>query len=82
MSDLIMVPVSTQPQWQLPIGNESVSKIIINDTINFFSKTAISILLISKRKSFRVLFDKIASVYFIRKMHRKWPAQGTGTVPQ
>ena len=33
----------------------------------FFSETAISILVISNRNSFRVLFDKIASVYFIRK---------------
>jgi len=33
-----------------------------------------------------VLFDKIAFVYFIRKiyfyiLHRKWPAQGTSNVP-
>ena len=45
--------------------NESVPKIIVNDTVNFFSLTAISILAISNHKSFRVLFDKIASVYFI-----------------
>ena len=44
---------------------ESVTKIIINDTINLFSKTALSILLISNHSSFRMLFDKIAFVYFI-----------------
>ena len=47
----------------IPIGNESVSSITINNTINLFL-TAISILLISNHNSFRVLFDKIASVYF------------------
>jgi len=47
------------------IGNESVPKIIINDTISLFLKTAISILLISNHNSFRVLSGKIASVYFI-----------------
>jgi len=31
----------------------------------YFLKTTISILLISNRNSFRVLFDKIAFVYFI-----------------
>jgi len=38
-----------------------------NDTVNLFFKTAIriSILVISNYNSFRVLFDKIASVYFI-----------------
>ena len=45
------------------IGNESAPKIIINNTINSFL-TAISILVISNHNSFRVLFDKIASVYF------------------
>ena len=44
---------------------ENVPKIIINDTINLFSKTEINILLISNHNSFRVLFDKIASLYFI-----------------
>ena len=48
-----------------PIGNESVGNIIINDTINLIFKTAIGIFLISNHNSFRVLFDKIASVYFI-----------------
>jgi len=47
------------------IGNESVPKIIINNTISLFLKTAISILLISNHNSFRVLSGKIASVYFI-----------------
>jgi len=42
-----------------------VPKIIITDTINLSFKTGISILLQSKDNSFRVLFDKIASVYFI-----------------
>jgi len=46
------------------IGNESVPKIKRHDTINFF-KTAISLLVISNHNSFRVLFDIIASVYFI-----------------
>ena len=48
-----------------PIGNESVPKIVINNTIYLRFKTAVSILLISNRNSFRVLFDKIASIYFI-----------------
>ena len=46
-----------------PIGNESVPKIIADNTIYLCFKTAVSILLISNRNSFRVLFDKIASVY-------------------
>ena len=50
------------------IGNESVAKITINDTINFF-KAAISILVISNHNSFRVLFDKMAFVYFILKIY-------------
>ena len=51
------------------IGNESMPKIIINDTITFFLKTAISILLISNHNSFWVLFDKLASIYFIWKIY-------------
>jgi len=48
------------------IGNESVPKITRNNTTSInFSKTAISTLVISNRNSLRVLFDKIASVYFI-----------------
>ena len=45
-------------------ANESVPKIMLNDTINS-SLTAIGILVISNHNRFRVLFDKIASVYFI-----------------
>jgi len=44
------------------IGNDSVPKIIINNTISLFFKTAISILVISNHNSFRVLFDKNAYV--------------------
>jgi len=40
-----------------------VPKIIINNTINLLFYTAISILVISNHSSFRVLFDKIASVF-------------------
>jgi len=59
----------TELEWakthELEIANESVPKIIINSTINFIFKGAISILVISNHNSFRVLFDKIASAYFI-----------------
>ena len=48
------------------IENESVPKIIINDTRNLFL-TAMSISVISNHNSFRLLFDKSASVYFIGK---------------
>ena len=44
-------------------------KIIVNNTINLLSLTAISILGISNHNSFRVLFDKNASVYFILKIY-------------
>jgi len=47
---------------------ESVPKIITNNTIIFFP-TAISILVISNHNSFRVLFDKNDSVYFIWKIY-------------
>jgi len=50
-------------------GNESVPKIIINDTIKSFSCTATSILVISNYSSFRVLFGKVVSVYFFAKIH-------------
>jgi len=50
-------------------GNEWVPKVIINNTINLFFSTAISVLVISNRNSFRELFDKIASVYFIWEIH-------------
>ena len=50
------------------IGNKSVPKIIMNNTINLFIfRTAISILLISDRNSFRVLFGKIASCILFKK---------------
>ena len=52
----------------LPTGNESVQKIIINNTINLLFKATISILPISNHNCFRVLFDKIAFVYFIGKI--------------
>jgi len=55
--------------YLIAIGNESVPKIIINNAINLLFKTAISISVISNHSSFRVLFDKIASVYFIRKKY-------------
>jgi len=45
-----------------------VPKITLN-TINLFFLTAISVLVISNRNSFRVRFDKIASVYFISKKY-------------
>jgi len=59
------LPPNQQRQSTEGIEDEGVPKIIINDSIIFFSQTAISILIISKHNSFRVLFDKIASVYFI-----------------
>jgi len=48
-------------------GNESVPKIIINDTISLFFRPAI--LVISNHNIFRVLFDKIATVYLIWKIY-------------
>jgi len=42
-----------------------VPKITTNDKINLFLKTAVSILLVSNHNRCRVLFDKIASLYFI-----------------
>ena len=50
-------------------ASESVLKILIDNTIRLFLKTKISILLISEHNGFRVLFDKIVSVYFIRKIY-------------
>jgi len=47
------------------LGNESVPNIIINETVNVFLKLQSPFLVISNHSSFRVLFDKIASVYFI-----------------
>jgi len=48
------------------IRNETLPKIIINNTVHFYA--AISILLTSNHNSFPVLFDKIASVYFIKNI--------------
>jgi len=66
------------------IENESVPKIIINDT-NLYFKTAISMLVISNHNSFRVLFDKIAFVHFVWKIYLhlafEMASQGTSTVP-
>jgi len=47
--------------------NESVPKTVINDTMIFFHQTAIGIWVISNHNSFRVLFDKTASVDFFLK---------------
>jgi len=52
--------------------------------VDLFFKTAVSIVK-SHHNSVRVLFDEIASVYFISKiylyfLHWKWPAQGTSTL--
>ena len=47
------------------IGNESVPKTIMNDTINLSFKTAVNILIIANHDNFQVLIDKFfASVYF------------------
>ena len=67
------------------VANDSVPKIILNDTVNLFLYAAISIFVISNHKSFRVLFDKIASGQSYTKnififYHWKWPAQETSTV--
>ena len=51
------------------IENENVPKITINGILNLLFKVAISILLVSNHNSFRVMFDKIASVYFIWKIN-------------
>jgi len=60
-------PSTLLSYYSVTIGKESVPKIIINNAINVFFKPAISILVISNRNSFRVLFDRIPSVYFICK---------------
>jgi len=55
-------------RWQQTEGSiwsESVPKIIINDTINLFSKTAIIILVISNHNRFWLLFDEIALLPYI-----------------
>jgi len=55
--------------WQLGLGlgNESLPKIVVNDAISIFFN-AMSILVISNHNSLRVLFDKIASVYFFENI--------------
>jgi len=50
------------------IGNDNVPKSMINSTINNFFNCNQRTLVISNRNSFRVLSDKIASVYFIWKI--------------
>ena len=50
------------------VGDESVPKIITNNTINLFL-TAVSILLISNHNTFRVVFDKVASVILFEKIY-------------
>jgi len=55
--------------WTLLIGIENMPKNIINDTLNFFFKTSISVCVISNQNTFRVLFDKIASAHFIWKIY-------------
>jgi len=63
------------------IGNESFPKIILNDTTNvFFFKTVISMLVISNHVSFRVLFDKIVSVYFLCIMFYKRVLQSSNVI--
>ena len=42
-------------------------KIRIKDTVTFFSQTAISILVISNRNGFRVLFDEIVDLVTNRR---------------
>ena len=48
-----------RPLGKTCVGNESVPKIVISDTVYLLLKTAISILVISNHNSFRALFDKI-----------------------
>jgi len=50
-------------------NRESVPNIILNNTINLFFFNRNQHFAISNRKSLRVLFDKIASVHFIRKIY-------------
>jgi len=49
-------------------GNERMPKIVINNTINLLSKTALSILVISNHNSFRELFDKTASMLYLKNL--------------
>ena len=62
-------------------GNESVPKIIINDTINLFLKAAISIFVISNQNSFRecrltklppcILFEKTKNILIHRESKKQ-----------
>jgi len=65
--DRIVAIDSVMSLHPLYMGNESVLKIIINNTINLLFQTAISILLPPNHNSFRVLFDKIASYILFEK---------------
>ena len=62
-------PRSTQATFSVigllarKIGNERVPKTIANGTVIFFNCN--QYLVISDRNSFRVLFDRVASAYFI-----------------
>jgi len=49
------------------VGNESVPKFIMNDTLIFLNCDK-HLLLILKHKSFRVLFDKVVFVYFLKNI--------------
>ena len=51
------------------MGSESVPKNIVNNAIKLFLKAAIGSSAISNRNSFRVLFEKIAYVYFVWKIY-------------
>ena len=69
---MVVCSVKIRTRWSHPgvhIGNESVPKIIINDTINLLFKAAINILAISNHSSSRALFDKIVSVCCIWKIY-------------
>jgi len=71
---------------RLAIGNESVPKIIMNNTINLFIKITVTILVtqtitvseccVIKLQTY-VLFEKNIFIF----LHWKWPPQGTSTVP-
>ena len=67
---------SAPPRWIQ--GTKVCRKITINDTIKLFSRTATGILVISNQNSLRVLFDKIASVYFIWKYIYHYFSNGNG----
>ena len=82
-------PRSTQATFSVigllgrKIGNETVPKTIANGTINSFNCN--QYMVIPDHNSFRVLFDRVASAYFIWKIYLFLalirPSQGTSTVP-